>query len=368
MDSNTFCPLPWLQLASTTDGYYRPCCEFKWKQQDKKARWNDDISVYNKSISTVKKQLLNNQKPTECNNCWNLESKGAESLRIQSLKNPLFNRNLDHGVVSTDMKLGNLCNLGCRMCEPHSSTVLQNEVKNNPTIDWTVEDIDAAHHDYLKNSWPEISLEKISKIETIEHLKFTGGEPFAISNVINFLKQIKNPSNITLEFLTNALLINDKKIDLLKRFKKVRLHISCDGIKNSYNYIRWPGDWNNFEEILNKIQFSTDFDLTISVTASAYNVFILPEILSYFSNRNLNTSIIIVNTPDYLNPWVYPEPLKEKIIEKYKSYPKIKELEIVLKHNVIYNVDLYSKFETQKNIKDHLRNQFFNPFGELYNV
>lgn len=368
MDSKTFCPLPWLQLASTTDGYYRPCCEFKWKQQDKKAHWNDDISLYNKSISSVKNQLLNNQEPVECSNCWNLEKKGIDSLRIQSLKNPLFNQQIDYGIVSTDMKLGNLCNLGCRMCEPHSSTVLQNEVKNNPSISWTDEDIDSAYHDYLKNNWTEISLEKISKIDTLEHLKFTGGEPFAIKNVIKFLQQIKNPSNVTLEFLTNALLINDKKIELLKRFKKIRLHISCDGIKNSYNYIRWPGEWDEFEKILDKIQNNTDFDLTISVTANAYNVFILPEILDYFYNRNLNTSIIIVNTPNYLNPWVYPENLKEKIIKKYKNYPHLKELEIVLKHNIIYNDNLYNMFNKQKDIKDRLRKQFFNPFGELYNV
>lgn len=368
MDSDTFCPLPWLQLASTTDGYYRPCCEFKWKHRDKKAHWTDDIAVYERSISNVKNQLLSNQKPVECNNCWNLESKGIKSLRMHSLLNPLFDKEIYHGIVSTDMKLGNLCNLGCRMCEPHSSTVLQNEVKNNPALEWTIDDIDSANNDYLKNNWAEISLEKISKIETLEHLKFTGGEPFAISNVIKFLKHIKNPENITLEFLTNALLINDRKIDLLKNFKKVRLHISCDGIKNSYNYIRWPGDWNNFEEILNKIQYHTDFDLSISITANAYNVYILPEILEYFKNRNLKSSIIIVNVPDFLHPWVYSKDLKTKIKNKYKNYQHIEQLDVVLKHDILYNEDLYNKFKKQKDIKDRLRNQEFDPFGELCDV
>jgi MoaA/NifB/PqqE/SkfB family radical SAM enzyme len=368
MGSNTFCPLLWFQLSSTTDGYYRPCCEFKWKQKDKISHWSDDISNYYDKIQNIKTQLLNSEQPTECNQCWDLESKGIESLRTKSLSNPLFNKNLDYGIVSTDMKLGNLCNLGCRMCEPHSSTVLQNEVKNNSTIEWTDSDIDAANQDYLKNNWTELALQKISNIETLRHLKFTGGEPFAISSISDFLESIKESKNITLEFSTNALLINDKKINLLKKFKQVKMHISCDGIQNSYNYIRWPGNWNKFEKKLNNIQYNTNFDVRISVTANAYNVFILPEILEYFKNRNLDASIIVVNDPRFLHPWIFPKHLKRKIISKYRLFRHIQELDIVLRHNTDFDQDLYNEFIKQKKIKDLLRNQDFDIFGELYNV
>lgn len=368
MDKKTFCPLPWLQLASTTDGYYRPCCEFKWEQKDKIAHWTDDSSNYYSKIQNVKRQLLNNEQPIECNQCWNLENKGIDSLRTQSLSNPLFNKSLDYGIVSTDMKLGNLCNLGCRMCEPHSSTVLQNEVRNNPMIEWTDDDINSANHNYLKNNWTEIALQKISNIETLKHLKFTGGEPFAISSIINFLESIKESKNITLEFCTNALLINDKKINLLKRFKQVKMHISCDGIQNSYNYIRWPGNWNEFEEKLDNIQYNTNFDVSITLTANAYNVFILPEILEYFKNRNLNVSIIVVNEPRFLHPWIFPKHLKRKILSKYHLFKHIQELDIILHHDIEFDQDLYNKFTKQKKIKDLLRNQDFDIFGELCNV
>lgn len=367
MDSKTFCPLPWLQLASTTDGYYRPCCEFKWNQKNKTAHWSNDISDYNYKIKNIKQQLLSSETPIECNQCWNLENKGVESLRIQSLKNFLFQKHLDYGIVSVDMKLGNLCNLGCRMCEPHSSSVLQNEIKNYSNYEWTEEDLDSATVDYAKNNWVQIALQKLTNIDTIRHFKFTGGEPFAIPDIINYLNSIQNPEIITLEFLTNGLLLNDKKIKILNKFKKTILHVSCDGIKNLYNYIRWPGNWQEFENKLDYIKNYTNFEVNISITVNAYNVFLLPEIFQYFTDRKINYFIIVVNTPKYLHPMIYPDDLKQKIFEKYKNYG-FEKLQIVLKHDILFDNNLYDQFIKQTKIKDKIRNQTFDAFGELHEI
>jgi MoaA/NifB/PqqE/SkfB family radical SAM enzyme len=371
MDSKTFCPLPWLQLASTTDGYYRPCCEFIWKDGDKVAHWTDDISFYKSKLVTVKDDLLNNRRPVECNQCWNLEDKGVKSLRKAILNNPLYQKNIDRPPVSIDIKLGNLCNLGCRMCDPRASSVLQKEILNNLSLDWDIEDINSAQQNYTKNNWPELALKQISKIETLEHFKFTGGEPFAIPYVTKFLNSIKNPNEVSLEFSTNVLLISKKKIELLKKFKKVLLNVSCDGIKNSYEYIRWPGKWKNFEKQLQYIQNTTDLNIYINVTVNAYNVYVLPELLNYFYDKNLKVNIIIVNHPNYLHPWIYPKNLKEQIKNKYHHYLNIRydtNLDIILKHDIIYDDNLYQIFLKQKEIKDKLRSQIFDPFGDLYDV
>ena len=86
MESKTFCPLPWTQAASTTDGYYRPCCEFKWEQNEKTVSWQDSWQTKADKITYIKSQLLDNKKPKECNICWKKEAVGIESLREQSLK------------------------------------------------------------------------------------------------------------------------------------------------------------------------------------------------------------------------------------------------------------------------------------------
>jgi MoaA/NifB/PqqE/SkfB family radical SAM enzyme len=370
MDSNTFCPLPWLQLASTTDGFCRPCCEFKWKQSEKTAHWSKDIDLYHTKLESIKNDLLNNKKPIECSRCWNAEHIGIKSLRQSILTNSLFKRDINIGTVSIDLKLGNLCNLGCRMCEPHSSSVLQKEVINNLDLEWTKDDLHAAQIDYNNNNWIDTSLEKISKITTLEHIKFTGGEPFVIPSIKKFLNSIENPKMLSLELLTNGLLINSDKIELLKKFKKVFLHLSCDGIGAAYNYIRWPGKWNDFEKQLDFLITNTNFELSISVTANAYNVYFLPELYEYFDQKNVKMStIIIVDSPDYLHPWIYNDDIKQKIEEKYKKYLDqryYKGLEDILNaNNIIYNNTLYQTFLKQKEIKDRLRKQTFNPLGDL---
>lgn len=352
----------WQQVATTTEGNFRPCCSFQWEKKDEKSHFSQGWENIKNSLDPFKKKMNQGIKIKECNYCWNLESKGQDSTRTVALKS--INDTSDT-IKKIDYKLGNLCNLGCRMCEPFSSTVLQNEILNNKTLNWTKADIEAAEYDYNKQKWFVNALDQALKFSDLDTLKFTGGEPFSIPEVFDFLEQFPNKSNTSAHFVTNALLINKNKIELLKKYKKVHLTVSCDGIKNLYDYIRWPGKWEKFESKYLQL-VDEGFDITVAITVSAFNIYYMPEVLDYFYKKNQELNLIFVTEPWYCQPWVFPQNLKDKIKNKFKKYPHLtNQYKQIVAHDTEFNENNYEIFLQQKKLKDNLRNQNFDLFGEL---
>lgn len=363
VQNEIYCPLMWQQVATTTEGNFRPCCNFQWKEKTKDSHFSQGWENIKDILDPFKEQMNKGIKIKECDHCWDLESKGQDSTRTIALR---YMNDTTETIKRIDYKLGNLCNLGCRMCEPFSSTVLQNEVLNNRNLGWLRADIESADYDYNKQNWFVTALEQALGFSELDTMKFTGGEPFSIPEVQDFLERFPNKENTSIQFVTNALLINDKRIELLKKYKSVHLIVSCDGIANVYDYVRWPGKWEKFEPKYLQL-LNNKFHITIAVTVNAFNIFYMPEILDYFYQKNQELNLIFVTAPWYCQPWIFPEQLKDKIKNKFETYPHLNDrYEQILAHETEYDERNYKTFLQQKELRDKLRNQEFDIFGELH--
>lgn len=362
VQNEIYCPLMWQQVATTTEGNFRPCCNFQWQEKNEESHFSQGWNNIKDVLNPFKEQMNKSIKIKECNYCWDLESKGQDSTRTIALR---YMENTTDTIKRIDYKLGNLCNLGCRMCEPFSSSVLQNEILNNADIEWLQADKESANYDYNKRTWFVTALEQALEFPEIDTMKFTGGEPFSIPEVQDFLKQFPRKETTEVQFVTNALLINDKRIELLKKFKRVHLTVSCDGIEDLYEYIRWPGKWEKFESKYLQL-VNEGFDITVGITVSAFNIYYMPEILDYFYKKDQQLNLIFVTVPWHFQPWVFPEHLKDKIKDKFKKYLHLVDrYKEILAHETDFDESNYKRFLEQKLIKDKLRKQELDIFGEL---
>ena len=84
-----------------------------------------------------------------------------------------------------DLKLGNICNLKCRICGTHSSSKWIAEQQH-------YDKEDKHEETHIRHSWPETNKEFWQQLEellpTLEYIDFTGGEPFMIKDQFELLK------------------------------------------------------------------------------------------------------------------------------------------------------------------------------------
>ena len=148
----TFCPLPWIHLATRPNGDVRVCCTANASgaglEDDKTVGLvkKDGIAmnmrdhtieeVWNSEhMRNTRLQMLNDEVPASCRKCFAEEEKGIVSKRqwetkvwekrldIDSIVDQTdADGNLPVNIPYFDLRLGNLCQLKCVMCSPHDSS------------------------------------------------------------------------------------------------------------------------------------------------------------------------------------------------------------------------------------------------------
>ena len=135
-----FCVLPWVSLEASPIGTVRPCCLATEEITDGLGNKFDlntaslsDI-VNSNDMNRMRKAFLNGWKPEVCKRCWSEEDAGRTSKRMHTLdrlKDILKDENewteKPKHLYFLDLKLGNICNLRCRICGSWSSSTYAGE-------------------------------------------------------------------------------------------------------------------------------------------------------------------------------------------------------------------------------------------------
>ena len=135
-----FCVLPWVSLEASPIGTVRPCCLAKNELSDNLGNKFDlnnaklsDITNSNE-LTNLRKEFLDGKMPSACQRCWSEEDAGRTSKRMHTLDR--LKDILKHETTWTsepkhlyflDLKLGNICNLKCRICGSWSSSTYAGE-------------------------------------------------------------------------------------------------------------------------------------------------------------------------------------------------------------------------------------------------
>jgi MoaA/NifB/PqqE/SkfB family radical SAM enzyme len=143
-----FCILPWVSLEASPIGTVRPCCLAKEEITDESgnqyrlASTSFDAIRNSSYMQKLRSEFIEGKLPSTCERCWAVENAGGTSKRQHTIAR--LEHVIDYSewaedakeLVFLDLKLGNICNLKCRICGPwSSSTFASEEVGKVMTLD-----------------------------------------------------------------------------------------------------------------------------------------------------------------------------------------------------------------------------------------
>jgi len=353
LPSNTFCVLPFMHAAVSPTGSFRVCCNSNpknnkiWKTENKEYKmFRDDINeVWNsETYKTIRKQFIDGERPETCQRCFREEDAGIRSPRIgyneKWFKDDVqVAEEIPLDVRYVDIRLGNLCNLKCRMCNPWSSSMW---VKDwNKVVDTAelapnepLSDEDLAWMEQL-GEWPDRKGTGKNFVEiahTIVEIYLTGGEPtLATSQYALFDYCIENDlaSNIKLKYNTNLTNVPQKMIDYWRHFKGVQLNASIDATGALDRYIRYPSNWSKIEENFDALNALPNVKIQIHCTVQVLNMLAMPKLFDWIESKGVEPDQIylnILNHPESMNIRTLPPLLKEQAVlalMPYRHIPKV---------------------------------------------
>lgn len=342
MNSKTFCAAPWMHLNTTPVGNLEPCCVWKANPGDKKYHYTEfDQWINSDMLKTVRKNLHEGVAIPECHDCYVLEQANSSSLRLRY--NAVFANYKNYNefdtvnwtasaadVVTLELKLGNLCDLKCVMCNGENSSQILSEYKlhkekfdNLVAIDKP--DITADFRWPLSEEFKDF-LNKFK--DNLRSVELTGGEPTLIPYVTDFLESIEHPEEVIISLVTNANGYNKKMFDVLTKFRLVNIAISLEGIKADNEMIRFNSSWPNIVENIARYQAMPNVSIVINHVLQAFSVKTLIPLIQWCESTQLRLSLTVLDYPRYLRINSVPLPR----IEQFK-----KELNLIKSTVVLYN-------------------------------
>jgi hypothetical protein len=351
--SESFCVLPWLHVFADENGVMYPCCRSitsklpnKNELDGKPYRIQDETGIENGWNSAYMRQLrvdmLTGHRPKPCARCYMYDDLGMRSHR-QS-QNEAYREHIAKLVAKTDpdgqapldirtvdIRLGNLCNLRCRMCSPQSSKALIRE--------WAALHSVPADHAYFNRlrelDWfSRPAFWRIFERHTanIERLHFAGGEPLLIPQMFMFLDrliELDRAPHITLSYNTNLSMLPPRLRDLWSHFLSVRVTVSLDGFDHVNTFIRYPSQWPALDHNLKTLdteaeQFNCGSGLGFNTAVQIYNVFRIGELLDYTSTlkRFEAPNLSILSYPEHFSIRILPAEMKHQAAERLRNTAK----------------------------------------------
>ena len=338
-----FCVLPWVSLEASPIGTVRPCCLAEDELTDNAGeKFNlaqaDFASIQNShSMRRLRQEFIDKKQPQTCRKCWREERSGRTSKRMHTLDR--LKHMLDHvtdwtvdarPLMFLDLKLGNICNLKCRICGSWSSSTFATEELAN--LDKR-EDRKTNHHYQMlrQGAWPRENprfWQEIKQVsDQIEYIEFTGGEPFMIQEHFDLLQGLIDrdlASRIEIHYNTNGTQYPDSAIDIWQHFRHVEIAFSIDDVGARFEYQRTGAVWS--EVVANIARFKqlraehTNISLQVCSTVNVFNVLYLPELAEWNSAQEFDYVYWnMMHEAYYFSIATLPERAKQYITVKLRT-------------------------------------------------
>ena len=306
---NKFCVLPWISLETSPIGTVRPCCLYDGEVQNSQSVKfdlnKDNLKDIQNSeyMQQLRSAFLQGKQPQECRRCRAEEDANRTSKRMHTLdrlKNILNDETEwtadPKPLMFLDLKLGNICNIACRICGSwSSSTYAGEEIKELP---FEKRKESFAYLMNRRGNWPRKSLTFWEDLEAqaphIRYIEFTGGEPFMIQEHFDFLQYLINNNyaqNIEIHYNTNTTLYPDDDT-IWKSFKHVEVAFSIDDLRERFEYQRYGASWKTLNKNLERFkklrERSNNIALQVCSTVNVFNVMYLEELANWIDEQDFD--------------------------------------------------------------------------------
>lgn len=394
--SKTFCVLPWIHLATHPHGGVSLCCEADHTNNISHAYDGTPENKILKNLATdsiedimncdsfkmVRTQMLNDQIPDACKPCFEKEKQGIESKRIRENKKFMhftedsartrtapLGRLHKFDMQFVELRLGNLCNLKCRSCNPASSSALRNDFR---TIEQELDFINrysGLDHEMFK--WPEQidiwdNMFKLS--EKVKVIYINGGEPMLIKRHWEFLQKLVDEDrakDIELQYSTNGTVNNDLAWKLWPQFKKVTIMLSLDDLHERNHYVRYPAKWDDIMSFIEKLN-EHDIYWFVLQTVSAMNLFYVDEMMKWAEEQGTFVAHNFVYDPPHLSINAIPKDKLEILLQRFDNTLPKEILQKFKQHANMGGEGNYEQFVAYMRLLDNMRDEKFSEIMPEY--
>jgi MoaA/NifB/PqqE/SkfB family radical SAM enzyme len=338
-----FCVLPWVSLEASPIGTVRPCCLADDEIVDNAGeKFNlataNFLDIQNSNhMKDLRQQFLDGQHPQTCRKCFREERSGRTSKRMHTL-NRLKHILEDHQdwtidakpLLFLDLKLGNICNLKCRICGSWSSSTSATE-----ELQWLragEDKKDNPHYQMLKQgAWPRENRQFWSEIEQvvdqIRYIEFTGGEPFMIREHFDMLQGLVDrgiAGQVEIHYNTNGTQWPEQAENIWKHFKTVEVAFSIDDVGARFEYQRSNAIWTevvaNIEKFKQLRLRHANIRLQACITVNVFNVYYLEYVANWATSQRFDFIYWnMMHDAYYFSIATLPEKAKAGITAKLQS-------------------------------------------------
>jgi MoaA/NifB/PqqE/SkfB family radical SAM enzyme len=306
-----FCVLPWVSLETSPVGTVRPCCLAEDELTDDTGeRFNLATAKFStiqdsNSMRRLREQFIAGEQPQTCRKCWREERAGRTSKRMHTLDRlkHMLSRETEwtadaKPLMFLDLKLGNICNLKCRICGSWSSSTFATEELANLAPG---EDRKISHHYQMlrQGAWPRenpIFWSEIAQIsEQIQYIEFTGGEPFMIQEHFDLLQSLIDrglAKNIEIHYNTNGTQCPEQAEEIWQYFKHVEVAFSIDDVGARFEYQRSNAVWSQVCENIERLRAMRDrllnMSLQVCCTVNVFNVLYLDQVAEWIGQQDFD--------------------------------------------------------------------------------
>ncbi len=331
--------LPWVSLEATTVGTVRPCCLANDELVDNAGnKFNLATANFNgiqnsDSMKKLRQEFIEGGQPQTCSKCWREESVGRTSKRMHTLDRlkhmlPAQDWTADaKPLMFLDLKLGNICNLKCRICGSWSSSTIATEELQHLQPNEHKKD-NYHYHMLRQGAWPRKNQQFWSEIagisDQIQYIEFTGGEPFMIKEHFNMLQGLVDrglASNIEIHYNTNGTQWPGSAEAIWQHFKIVEIAFSIDDVGERFEYQRSNAIWT--EVISNIARFRalrsqySNIRLQICCTINVFNVYYLETVATWILEQKMDFVYWnMLHDAYFFSISSLPEPAKQAIAKR----------------------------------------------------
>jgi hypothetical protein len=274
--TNTECPLYnkglYIEKINQTDAHVSMCC-----MQIMSPEFYTNINFHTNDY--LEKIRNTDAKIPACVSCFENERIGNQSYRqgqAAAFAQQGIEQNNTVELKSFSYNCENVCNLKCITCGPKYSSLWYSEYKK---LNYKIEQI--------KSSGKHNRIFESLDLSQVELVHFQGGEPLLTQDhelIIKKIFQQGNINNLIASYNTNATVFpNDNVIDLWKKTKMTKLFFSIDGTGDQFEYIRFPGVWDQVNQNMKNIR-DLNFPglwIEIGLTVGINNLFYLQDIIDW---------------------------------------------------------------------------------------
>jgi MoaA/NifB/PqqE/SkfB family radical SAM enzyme len=338
----TICMVPWISVETSPISTTRPCClaldEITRTDGTKYSLKDSTLEeVYHSPyMQNLRQEFLDGKKPETCKRCWDEEDAGRASKRINSrIRLKEYYDQIDwtntnpNQLWFIDLKLGNICNLKCRICGSWSSSKwAQEEIAYMPELKNKKEHL--AYKFLTDGAWPRESVDFWENLKSllpnIKYFEFTGGEPFLIKEHFELLQYAVEhgySKNIEIHYNTNGTVFPENGAELWNQFKRVEVAFSIDNVGAQFEYERYGAIWDEVQTNIAKFNAMRNDIITtqICLTINIQNVYYLPELCEWINTQTFDhTYFNMLHDPNHMNINNMTPAANKLVIQRLSGY------------------------------------------------